>query len=347
MYLLPLDHRMPWHVAAIMAAKTAVYEGFRHAVAEARLPPGEAGVIADERSGAAILRDAAMRGLVTVCAVGAGDSGPESVACHATTCEAEYWKAVVSYNPDEDLALNRRQACRVKWLSHYLRHRVRPRLMCDLVVPPTQRQVLCGIRAYGRRVLAGLTTRAIAQLLEAGVEPDVWVIEGFEREDEYRHVVAAAAARDDPSARCVVRAAGHGDAKTRELMTAGLPVPGIAGVVLARASLWEPAVAWMSGRSSRANAVATVQAQARDWIGTLEASRRSALSASGPVGGGRSLLRIQRCECAAPGNSGERRQHVQSNWRSSHGRPYVVAGRDSDGPVEDDYPGAPYDHGDD
>ena len=299
MYLLPLDQRMPWHVAAITAAKWAVYDGFRHALADAGLPPGDAGVIADERSAAPILRDAATRGLTTVCVMGrVGDFGANAVAGHATKCEAAYWKVVVNYNPDEGHAVNAEQVSRVKCLSHALRHRARPRLMCDLVVPPTQRQLLPDIRAYGRRVLPGLTTHAIAELLNAGVDPDVWAIEGFEREDEYRRVVATAAGTGRP-ARFFVRAAGHSDNTTRRLMTAGLSVPGIAGVVLARAPFWEPAVAWMSGRTSRAIAVATVQAQVRDWISVLEPPRGLTLPVKEPANHRlRPLRRIEGCDLA-------------------------------------------------
>ena len=199
MYLLPLTQQVPWHLAAIMAAKWAVYEGFRAAIADARLPPGDAGVIADERSGAPILLDAATHGLMTVCTVGrASDVGFDGVAVHASTCAATYWKTVVSYNPDGDGAFNERQASRLTWMSERLRHRPRPRLMCDLVVPPTGLQLTSGIRAYGRVMLPGLTERAIAGLLDAGVDPDVWVIEGFESHEQYRDVVATTARNGRP-----------------------------------------------------------------------------------------------------------------------------------------------------
>ena len=271
MYLLPLTQQVPWHLAAITAAKWAVYEGFRAAIADAGLPPGDAGIIADERSGAPILLDAATQGLMTVCTVGrASDAGFDGVAGHASTCEVTYWKTVVSYNPDGDGAFNQRQASRLTWMSDRLRRRPRPRLMCDLVVPPTEPQLTSGIRAYGRMLLPGLTERAIAELLDAGVDPDVWVIEGFERQEQYRDVVATTARNGRPAA-CVVRAAGHGDSTTRELMAVGLAVRGVVGVVLPRAPFWEPAVAWMSGRTTRSVAVAMVRAQVWAWLSALEA----------------------------------------------------------------------------
>jgi myo-inositol catabolism protein IolC len=270
MYLLPLAQQVPWHLAAISAAKWAVYDGFLSAIVDAGLSPGDAGVVSDERSGASILRDATAHGLMTVCIAGrASDVGIDGVAAHASTCEATYWKTVISYNPDGDGEFNERQASRLTWISDRLRHRPRPRLMCDLVVPPTQFQLRSGIRAYGSRMLPSLTRRAIAELLDAGVDPDIWVIEGFERRDEYREVVATAA-RSERTAGCFVRAAGHSDSTTRELMSVGLSVPGVVGVVLPRAPFWESAVAWMSGRTTRSVAVAAVRAQLRDWMSALE-----------------------------------------------------------------------------
>ena len=272
MYLLPLTQQVPWHLAAITAAKWAVYDGFREAIADAGLSPGEAGVIGDERSGASILRDACAQGFLTVCTAGrASDVGVDGVEAHAGACEATYWKTVVSYNPDGDGAFNERQASRLTWIADRLQQRPRPRLMCDLVVPPTQLQLAFGIRAYDRRMLPGLTRRAIGQLRETGVEPDVWIIEGFERRQEYCEVVATAARPDRPAG-CFIRTAGHSDRTTRELMSVGLSVPGIVGVVLPRAPFWESAVAWMSGRTTRAVAVATVRAQIRDWVNALEPS---------------------------------------------------------------------------
>jgi myo-inositol catabolism protein IolC len=271
MFLLPLTQQVPWHLAAITAAKWAVYDGFRAAIDDADLSPSEAGVIADEHSGAEILHDAATRGLMTVCTVGrASDVGFDGIAAHANTCEAAYWKTVVSYNPDGDGAFNGQQASRLMRISDRLRRRPRPRLMCDLVVPPTQLQLTSGIRVYGSSLLPALTRRAVAQLVDAGVDPDVWVIEGFERREAYREVVATAERRHRPAA-CFIRAAGHSDSTTRDLMSVGLVVPGIVGVVLPRATFWESIVAWMSGRTTRSVAVATIRTQVRDWVNALEA----------------------------------------------------------------------------
>jgi hypothetical protein len=254
-YLLPIDQQLPWHPAAISAAKLAVYEAFRDGVAALGLVPGEAGLVADGESGAAILRDAASRGFITVCARRA----------HGVSCDALFWKAVVHYNPDGDAALNAEEAARARRLSGHLRRGPGPRLMCDVVVAPTRRQIEGGIRAYERHTLPALTRRAIVELLDAGADPAAWVVEGLERHGDYAAVVdaAAGAGRDAP---CFVRAAGHGDGPTRERMSIGLSVPGMGGVVLPRAPFWEPIAEWMCGRTSRAAAVTAAASQFEAWV---------------------------------------------------------------------------------
>src|SRR6516165_6377820 len=76
LYVLPFDHRgsfetgmFGWkgaltaeQTAQIAAAKQVIYDGFKTAVA-AGVPKGKAGILVDEQFGAAILRDAATRGL--------------------------------------------------------------------------------------------------------------------------------------------------------------------------------------------------------------------------------------------------------------------------------------------
>ena len=257
MYLVPLDQRPPWRPAAIAAAKQAVYEGVRAGVATIGLPARSAGIIAGSPD-AAVLGDAAARGFVTVRTVGAADDGE---------CDAPYWKVVVRYNPHGDAALNARQMRVVSRLAGDPT-RCHARMMCDLVVPPTQQQIACGVRAYGRDLLPGLTARAMTQLLECGVDPDVWVIEGFERAEDYMHVVATARA-GTKMAGCLIRAAGHSSGTTQELMRIGLSVPGVEGVILPRASFWEPTAAWMFARTSRASAVSMVAAEFSGWVGVL------------------------------------------------------------------------------
>jgi hypothetical protein len=296
MYYLPLDRRAPWPPAMVSACRRAVFDGFTRAMAASGLGPRQGGIILEGEADSSILREAAGRGFTTVCAIKAAgdpgferDGGDDALEAHARSCAAAYWKVVLRYNPEGDRAANCRLASWLRRLGGSLRRRPGPRLMCDLVVPPTQRQIALGINSYDRNLLPALTTSAIEQLLAAGVEPDVWVIEGLQLRDDYLRVIEATT-RGGRNARCLVRAAGHTNETTRELMAVGLSVPGVSGVVFGRAPFWEPAASWVRGRTSRPTAVAAVASQFQPWMSQLEAA----------VAGRSSRSRIPEHVCPAP-----------------------------------------------
>ncbi len=78
LYILPFDHRASFEsgmfgwtgtlsaeqTARIAATKRVIYDGFTAAVAGG-VPKEKAGILVDERFGAAILRDATLEGYIT------------------------------------------------------------------------------------------------------------------------------------------------------------------------------------------------------------------------------------------------------------------------------------------
>jgi hypothetical protein len=289
-YFLPLDRRLPWQPGAVTAAKRAIYEGFCQAVSGQVLPRCT-GIIADEMTAGGVLRDAAARGFATMCSRGPLD-GPaanvdDAVMAHALECAADSWRVNVRYNPGGSHAHNAAQADRARALIRALTGATRLRVACDLVVSPTAAQIARGIRAFDRDLRGELTVSALTELGEQGVEPDGWIIEGFESQDDYARVVAAAR-RGGRHAGCLVRAAGYGDETTRRLMAAGLSVAGVVGVVLAPAAFWDPATAWMKGEMTRAAAVALIAGRLRGWMAALESGNAGDVT-TGPSGSDRAV----------------------------------------------------------
>jgi myo-inositol catabolism protein IolC len=160
LYILPFDHRgsfqkrmFGWNsplneaqTAAIAAAKRIIYDGFVAALS-AGVPKEKAGILVDEQFGAAILRDAAAKGIITACP--AEKSGQdefdfeygEDFARHIEDFDPSFCKVLVRYNPEGDRALNRRQAARLKRLSDFLIAKNRSRLMFELLVPAEKAQL--------------------------------------------------------------------------------------------------------------------------------------------------------------------------------------------------------------
>jgi 5-dehydro-2-deoxygluconokinase len=200
LYILPFDHRgsfqtkmFGWRsplsdpqTAEIAGAKQVIYDGFLAALAGG-VPREKAGILVDEQFGAAILRDAKARNIVTACPLEKSGQAEfdfeygDDFAHHIEAFDPTFCKVLVRYNPDADRALNRRQAARLKRLSDFLAVRGRSRFMFEFLVPPDKMQLdrLKGSRdAYDLELRPRLMVEAIQQLRDGGVDPDLWKIEG-------------------------------------------------------------------------------------------------------------------------------------------------------------------------
>ena len=91
--------------------------------------------------------------------------------------------------------------------------------MFELLVPPEQAQLdkLKGDKkAYERDLRPRLMVRAIQELQDAGVEPDLWKIEGLDRREDCEKMVAAARRGGRDKVGCIILGRGEDDAKVRE-----------------------------------------------------------------------------------------------------------------------------------
>jgi myo-inositol catabolism protein IolC len=294
-YVLPFDHRgsfetqmfgweeplTPEQTAKIADAKRVVYDGFRAAVAGG-VPKEKAGILVDEEFGAAILRDAAAEGYATACP--AEKSGQaefdfeygDDFARHIERFDPTFCKVLVRYNPEGDQALNRRQADRLRRLSEYLRDKGRSRFMFELLVPAEQTQLerLAGDKkAYDLELRPRLMVGAIHELQDAGVEPDVWKIEGLDRREDCERMVAAARRGGRDGVGCIVLGRGENEAKVREWLTTAAGVPGFIGFAVGRTDFWEPLVGWRSNKATRESAVAEIARRYRAFVDIFERAR--------------------------------------------------------------------------
>jgi 5-dehydro-2-deoxygluconokinase len=298
LYIQPFDHRgsfqtrmFGWksplseaQTAEIAAAKRVVYDGFLSALA-AGAPKDKAGILVDEQFGAAILRDAAAAGIVT--AAPAEKSGQdefdfeygEDFAKHIDSVRPTFCKVLVRYNPESDKEMNQRQAARLRRLSDYLVRAGRSRLMFELLVPAEKAQLekLKGDkRAYDRELRPQLMVGAIEELQDAGVDPDVWKIEGLDRREDCEKIVATARAGGRASVGCIILGRGENDAKVREWLAAAAGVRGFIGFAVGRTVFWDPLAGWRAGKTTREAAVAEIARRYRGFVGVFEAAAHSA-----------------------------------------------------------------------
>jgi 5-dehydro-2-deoxygluconokinase len=292
LYILPFDHRgsfqkkmFGWdgdlnsqQTAEIAQAKQMIYAGLEAAVA-AGVPKHRAGILVDEQFGAAILQDAAAQGYFTACP--AEKSGQDEFdfeygddfAKHIETFHPTFSKVLVRYNPGGDAQLNRRQSARLKRLSDYLHGESQSRFMFELLVPPekAQLEMLKGDnKAYDQEVRPQLMVEAVGQLQEAGVEPDVWKIEGLDRREDCEKIVAVARREGRDKVGCIVLGRGEDDKKVREWLTIAAGVRGFIGFAVGRTAFWDPLKNWRAGATTRDGAVAEMARRYRNFVDVFE-----------------------------------------------------------------------------
>jgi 5-dehydro-2-deoxygluconokinase len=308
LYILPFDHRgtfqekmfgskgapTPELTAEIAAMKRVIYDGFRAALSGG-VSRQKAGILVDEQFGAAVLRDAAAQGYTTALTVEKSGQNEfdfeygEDFAAHIEAFRPTFCKVLVRYNPEGDAELNARQTSRLKRLSDYL-DRSGGLFMFELLVPalPGQMSRVGGDkRAYDTKLRPELMVRAIRQIQQAGVEPDVWKIEGLDRGEDCERVVEAARQGGRDRVGCIVLGRGEDDQKVREWLVTAAAVPGYIGFAVGRTTFWDTLADWRAGRTSREAAVDAIARSYRAWVDIFETSQSSSDQTLSPTSNAR------------------------------------------------------------
>lgn len=298
LYFLPFDHRRSFQtklfgwtgelsadqVSQVASAKQVIYDGF---IAGIRLgvPQQKAAILTDERFGAAILNDARAHGYTTACPTEKSGQAEfefeygDDFAAHIEKFHPAFAKVLVRYNPEGDRGLNARQAARLKRLSDYLHQKSESRFLFEMLVPPEKAQLdrLQGDRrAYDREVRPRLMLGAIRELQDAGVEPDVWKIEGLDRRGDCEAMVALARRDGRDKVSCIVLGRGETEQKVREWLVTASRVPGFIGFAVGRTDFWDALVNWEAKKISREEAVNRIARRYLEFAQTFEAQARAA-----------------------------------------------------------------------
>ncbi len=291
LYLLPFDHRHSYvsgmfhftppltaeQDAVVTASKRLIYDGFLEGVRRG-IPRDRAGILVDEEFGRDILRDAIRDGYVT--AMSTETSGSDeyefeygaAFADHIEAIGPTFAKVLVRYNPEGDAALNQRQTGRLRQLSDYCR-RAGQLFMFELLVPATTAQlsrVQGQTAAYDLQIRPELMVRAIHTLQDAGVEPDVWKVEGLDRAEDCAEIVTVARRDGRSGVGCIVLGRGADEKKVVGWLETAASVPGFIGFAVGRTTFWDPVADFQAQRISREDAVARIATRYLEWAGIFE-----------------------------------------------------------------------------
>jgi myo-inositol catabolism protein IolC len=291
LYIMPFDHRHPYasevfgfadsmgpeQVAQAVARKRVVYDAFCQALADG-VQPERAGILVDERFGADILRDARQQGRLTI--VPTEKSGHhefdfdygEQFAEHITAFAPTFAKVLVQYNPQGKSARNQQQIARLKRISDYCRQQGLY-FMFELIVPPEAEQLsrVAGDRqAYDVELRPALMAKAMCEIQDLGIEPDVWKIEGLDRSEDGLRVAAAARRNGRDQVGCVILGRGEDQQKVRHWLETAARVPGFSGFAVGRSTFSQPLVALNEGQMTREATVAEIARRFKHWVDVFE-----------------------------------------------------------------------------
>lgn len=282
--------------ATIVAAKQVIFEGVRRAAARGEVPAGQLGVLVDELYGAPVARAASAAGIVLTMPVEEPDrevfdfTYGERFGDHVEAFAPDFAKVLVRWNADGDADRNALQAARLLELSRWLRAHGR-RFLFELIVPPTARQ----LEAAGGEPLRfeleqrpELIRRAMAEVQAAGVEVDVWKLEGLDEVSDAEAVLAQARSGEGrENVVCTVLGAGAGAERVDHWLRVAASVDGFAGFAIGR-SIWrDPLRAQLAGELTREQAAEQIAERYLRFVRlyrTAAGSERGAGTAAGSPG---------------------------------------------------------------
>ena len=276
LYILPFDHRSSFTKgmfgeegkiseetkSKVKEAKKIIYEAFQKGI-DLGIPKEGAAILVDEEYGAEILIDARDKAYTTILTT--EKSGQEvfdfeygnKFGEHIKKLNPTFVKALVRYNPEGKSDENKIQLEKLKKLSDFC-HQNGFKLLIEPLIPPTLDDLKNshGDKSiFDREIRPELAVEMIKEFQDAGVEPDIWKIEGLSDKLEYQHVVHQAKSNGRDEVGVVILGRGESKEKVIEWIKAGRDVNGVVGFAVGRTIFWQPLIDFKNEKITREEAI--------------------------------------------------------------------------------------------
>jgi myo-inositol catabolism protein IolC len=280
LYILAFDHRgsfqkkmfgieghpTPEQTETIADAKRLIFEGMVEAVGRGA-EAGATGVLVDEQCGSDIPQRAHEDGLKLAMPV--EKSGQDEFdfeygadfGAHIEKFDPDFSKVLVRYNSDDDEQLNKRQLERLKQLADWLHDHER-KFLFELLVPATEGQLASvdgDTDRYDAELRPALMRETIEAIQNAGVEVDIWKIEGVdEREEAEMLAEQTRSGEGREGVVCVLLGRGASTEKVEHWLRMAAPVEGFIGFAIGRSIWWDPLKAFLADELDREAAASQI-----------------------------------------------------------------------------------------
>ena len=275
LYILAFDHRgsfqkkmfgiegdpTPEQTDTIADAKHLIFEGMVKAADRGGVDAQAVGVLVDEQFGAprGVPEQAKERGLKL--AMPAEKSGQDmfdfeygdEFGEHILEFDPDFTKVLVRYNPDGDADANRDQASKLRRLSDWLHENDR-KFLFELLVPAEEAQLESvggDTDRYDAELRPELMRGAITQLQDAGVEPDIWKIEGVDERSDAEMLAETTRRGGRDGVVCVLLGRGASTDKVDHWLEQAAPVDGFVGFAIGRSIWWDALKGFLDGGLER------------------------------------------------------------------------------------------------
>jgi myo-inositol catabolism protein IolC len=300
LYFLAFDHRGSFQkkmfgiegdpseeeTEKISDAKHLIFEGMLKAVDQGA-EPGVTGVLVDEQFGGNVPRDTKDRGLLLAMPVEKSGQNEfdfdygDDFGTHIEEFDPDFAKVLVRYNPDGDAEMNERQTERLKRLADWL-HENNRKFLFELLVPAEESQLeqVDGDTArYDAELRPELMRRTITEFQDAGVEVDIWKIEGIDTQEDCQKIAETCRRDGREGVVCVVLGRGADDDKVDHWLRQGAPVEGYAGFAIGRTIWWDALKGFLDGDLERDDAAEKIADNYMRFVRVYDESAKEAAAA--------------------------------------------------------------------
>ena len=281
LYILAFDHRgsfqkkmfgiegdpTPEETELIADAKRLIFEGMLKAVDQGA-EAGATGVLVDEQFGSDIPSRTREHGLKLSMPVEKSGQNEfdfqydEDFGAHIEKFDPDFSKVLVRYNSDDpDTEMNQRQLARLKQLADWL-HANNRKFLFELLVPATDEQLASvdgDSDRYDAELRPELMRRAIEDAQNAGIEVDVWKIEGVdEQADAAMLAEQARSGAGREGVTCVLLGRGASTEKVEQWLREAAPVEGFIGFAIGRSIWWDALKGYLAEELDRSAAASQI-----------------------------------------------------------------------------------------
>jgi len=299
LFILAFDHRgsfqkkmfgiegepTPEETERIADAKHLIFEGLLLAALDERSEPELTGVLVDEQFGGRIPAEAKERGLKLSMPVEKSGQDvfdfeyDDAFGEHIERFDPDFSKVLVRHNPEGNAETNELQLGRLKRLSDWLHGHDR-KFLFELLVPAEEAQLAAvdgDTDRYDRELRPELMRRTIVEVQQAGIEVDIWKIEGLQERSDCEMIAEQCRAGGRDNVACVLLGRAAPDAQVEHWLRQAAPVEGFLGFAIGRSIWWDALKGFLDGSLPRGEAAERIAAS---YLRFVEVYRESELAAS-------------------------------------------------------------------